>query len=87
MFFWVCVATRAATSDRKIMYSTILLDLPEEEPVPDVGWGNWWGVQFSQIGWRLNRSGCPQVCLMGSTYENGFDLRAVVFDRLELLRS
>jgi hypothetical protein len=20
------------------MYSTILLDLPEEEPVPDVGW-------------------------------------------------
>jgi hypothetical protein len=37
-FFWVCVATRAATSDRKIMYSTILLDLPEEEPVPDVGW-------------------------------------------------
>jgi hypothetical protein len=59
---------RAATSDAKIMY------YPKRNRTRRVGW-QISGGQFSQIGWRLNRS-----------HANGFDLRAVVFDSLELLR-
>jgi hypothetical protein len=47
--FLVCVATRAAAGDAKIMC------YPKRNRTRRVGW-QISGGRFSQIGWRLNRS-------------------------------